>query len=333
MSFRDGLAAAVAGLEIGRTYNPDELGDLFGFKPYYLRTAGGMVPVPARGALLLVTHAQREASFEYDDYWEGQDLVYTGRGQDGDQILGGSNRDVAENRRVLCVFEHVGTYQRRFLGTASCIRYWWALAPDRNGIERRVLRFCLRLAGASHPTAASASPSRESPQRRAALRPAHRQPRPFDERRSPNCPESAKPNQFTLAERVQLLEKINASHYALLVALKRRLEGDGWSELEEIPAAVDLWGRREGLRVIFEAKTIVGTNELEQTRSALSQLLEYRFFYGASEDALCLVVDAPISDHRLRFLDAMKVQVLWFDGDTFRTCGRQGHFMFEGERC
>jgi len=37
----------------------------------------------------------------------------------------------------------------------------------------------------------------------------------------------------------------------------------------------------------------------------LSQLLEYRFFYGEAGDALCLVTDAPISDRRIRFLEAI----------------------------
>jgi hypothetical protein len=99
-----------------------------------------------------------------------------------------------------------------------------------------------------------------------------------------------------------------------------------WQGIEEIPAAVDLWAQRNGVRVIFEAKTIANGNELEQTRSALSQLLEYRFFFGTPDDALCLVTDALISDRRLQFLEAMNVQVLCFDGSTFQACGRLIHF-------
>jgi hypothetical protein len=37
-------------------------------------------------------------------------------------------------------------------------------------------------------------------------------------------------------------------------------------------------------RVIFEAKTITETNEIDQCRVGLSLLLEYRFFYGDPED-------------------------------------------------
>jgi hypothetical protein len=73
-----------------------------------------------------------------------------------------------------------------------------------------------------------------------------------------------------------------------------------WTEVEEIPLAVDLWGRRpgDGLRVIFECKTLVEgdrTGELHQCRNGLAQLLEYRLLYGSPEDVLCLVVDGDIS--------------------------------------
>ena len=61
-------------LEIGRVYGAEELAERFGFHPYYLRTAGGMVPVPKMNAVLLVTHAGSEASFEYGDYWAGNHL-------------------------------------------------------------------------------------------------------------------------------------------------------------------------------------------------------------------------------------------------------------------
>ncbi len=324
-----GFALGAADLELGRTYTPEELAGLFGFKPYYLRTTGGMVSVPAKGVLLLVTHAGSDASFEYEDYWEGDDLVYTGRGQDGDQKLAGSNRDVAENRRALCVFEHAGKYQRRFVGTANCTRYWWALAPDLSGTDRRVLRFYLRFNESGRAIEPEPSPTKSSP-RSAVTLPPHRRPRAFDERatRAPSIP--ARPSRLTPAECAQLAEKLNAMHHGLLVALKRRLESDGWSEIEEIPAAVDLWARRSDVRVIFEAKTIGPGNELDQTRSALSQLLEYRFFYGAPGDTLCLVTSALISDRRLRFLDAMNVRVLWFDGRAFLPCGRQSHLMLNG---
>ena len=78
------------------------------------------------------------------------------------------------------------------------------------------------------------------------------------------------------------------------------------------------------MRVIFEAKSISESNELSQIRAALAQLLEYRFFYGAATDGICLVTDAPVSERRLRFLDAMGISLLWFDGREFRAYGATG---------
>jgi hypothetical protein len=40
------------------------------------------------------------------------------------------------------------------------------------------------------------------------------------------------------------------------------------------------------------------------------QLFEYRFFYGNPNDELCLVVDQPLSDARLRFIESVGVAVV-----------------------
>jgi hypothetical protein len=279
-----------------------------------------MVPVPTKQSLLLVTHANQEASFEYGDYWEGPHLIYTGRGQDGDQVFGGPNRDVAENRRTLWLFEHREKYQRRFLGRARCTSYWWAIAPDKNSIDRRILKFRLELSdGAQIPSSSTTSARDLARRSRLRLSP-NRAPRPFDATKPPTAP-SPGTSSVTPEEIAQLTEKANAAHHRLLVELKRRLEADGWSDIEEIPGAVDLWARRGNMRVLFEAKTIAVGAELTQTRAALSQLLEYRFFYGAQNDSLCLVTNVPLSDRRLRFLNGIGVDVLWYDGDKFVACG------------
>jgi hypothetical protein len=44
-----------------------------------------MIPRPDLNALLLITHPGGGKSFDYDDYWDGADLMYTGRGKKGDQ--------------------------------------------------------------------------------------------------------------------------------------------------------------------------------------------------------------------------------------------------------
>src|SRR5437763_1702455 len=92
--------AAVPKLTVGRVYTWDELGQLFGFKPGYLSAAGGMVSRPEFDSLMLITYPGGAKSFNYEDYWEGKALIYTGRGKVGNQQLVGANRDLADNRRT-----------------------------------------------------------------------------------------------------------------------------------------------------------------------------------------------------------------------------------------
>ena len=78
--------------------------------------AGGMLGVPG-GPVLLIGHPRGAKSFDYGDRWDGADLIYTGRGQEGDQRFEGPNGDVAENRRAIEVFEGAGRSGRaRSLG-------------------------------------------------------------------------------------------------------------------------------------------------------------------------------------------------------------------------
>jgi hypothetical protein len=69
-----------------------------------------------------------------------------------------------------------------------------------------------------------------------------------------------------------------------------------------------------------------GAQELSQSRAALSQLLEYRFFYGRVEDLLCLVTNHRISHPRLQFLNDLGVRVIYFDGTGFQVCGELSPF-------
>jgi hypothetical protein len=109
----------------------------------------------------------------------------------------------------------------------------------------------------------------------------------------------------------------------LLATLTKALRGQSWEDVEEIPSAVDLWGRpRRGHRVIFEAKTVSTRSEPVRLRAALAQLLEYRFFWGEPEDELCIVTTAPVSDERIRFLRTLGVDVVWFSDGRATTRGR-----------
>jgi hypothetical protein len=96
-----------------------------------------------------------------------------------------------------------------------------------------------------------------------------------------------------------------------LARLHEQLTAAGWRDLEEIPAAIDLRGTSPtARRAIFEAKTLTGSNETSQCRSALAQLLEYRLDYGHPDDLLCVVVDAQPSPRRLEILDRLGVAVI-----------------------
>lgn len=129
----------------GQVYSWDDLGEAFGFAPNYLGSAGGMVSRPELGAVVLITHPDGGRSFDYHDYWDGADLIYTGRGQKGDQKLSGPNKYVAENSHALHLFEATGEPRRlKYLGQPNCTEWWWDDGPDSDGHQRKVLRFRLR---------------------------------------------------------------------------------------------------------------------------------------------------------------------------------------------
>jgi hypothetical protein len=100
-----------------------------------------------------------------------------------------------------------------------------------------------------------------------------------------------------------LQEQAVREHHRLLLALADQLALRGWTDIEEIPGGVDLWATSptDGSRTIFEVKTLTEGTEVQQCRAAISQLLEYRFFYGSSSDRLCVVVNAPVGDHSWHF--------------------------------
>jgi hypothetical protein len=112
-------------------------------------------------------------------------------------------------------------------------------------------------------------------------------------------------------ETAQLNEQANRGHRKLLAQLSKRLSDEGWSDVQEMPGAVDLRGTNRRKRVLFEAKTITRKNEIHQIRLGLAQLLEYRFKHGVKGDALCLVTDYPISSGRANFMASLGVAVMW----------------------
>jgi hypothetical protein len=313
------------GLATGATYSWAELGERFDFKPAYFSVAGGIIARPQHDSILLMTHPGGARSFDYGDYWDGDELVYTGRGQRGDQERTGANRDVGENGGTLHVFQPAGAPRELlYVGAARCVGEWTDTAPDGDGEQRSVLRFRLRF---SEPAlAATDQPYDASDADRAAEH--ARKPRPFDPGR---VGKPARPKGWTRTpeEILALQEKARKGHQELLVRLAVWLEGDRWSDIEEIEGAVDLWATpRRGHRVIFEAKTMGSRASVGRVRGALGQLLEYRYFYGEPDDELCIVSDRPIGARAGRMLDSLGVAMLWRDEDGFRPGNATGDDSF-----
>jgi hypothetical protein len=303
-------------LEIGRTYSWDELGEMFRFDPKYLGAAGGMVSRPELNALLIITHPGGAKSFNYEDEWDGTDLIYTGRGKVGPQQFMGQNRDLGENKKKVFAFQPGGPRALEYLGSPVCVEHFPGTGLDDHGELRATIRFRLRFGGgvpteAHRPQASTAQPPRAA---------THRRSRPFDPSKTPTAP-SPGAIHATPEELVQMREKANATHHAILVALDKSLRDSGWSVLGEIPGAVDLWAERDGRRVIFEAKSLTLQNQVHQARAAFAQLLEYRHFYGTSSDALCIVTNSPLSTVRARFLEAQGVAVAFLEGERVRVGG------------
>jgi hypothetical protein len=209
------------------------------------------------------------------------------------------------------VFEQAGPAQLRYVGSPVCVDEWPETAPDRDGEPRRVIRFRLRFDPTTPPPGGA---PRGGDDGQVSTDP-DRRPRPFDASRPPR-PRASNGRRRDAAETAALQEKAVQAHHALLATLNEALLAAGWSDVEEIPAATDLWGRSpDGDRTIFEAKTLRPETELGRVRSAIGQLLEYRFFYGAPEDRLCLVADHPLSDKRVRLLGALGIAVVVIEED------------------
>lgn len=316
-------------LVVGRTYTWDELGRRFGFSPRYFSVGGGMLALKKLNILLVVTHLGGAKSFDYGDYWDGRELVYTGKGLNGPQMMRGENRDAAENRRTNYVFAHAGSHRLTFLGIGRCIDWRPDTAPGRDGIARRIFRFRFAFNGVS-PRPGSTSAARRRSNAGTSTRPqapppraAVRRPREFDPDRPPRSYSNVAAGPGRTAEETGALkEKAVEAHHQILVELHKALRAAGWLEITEIPAAIDLQGQApSGIRVLFEAKTLSGKNESDQVRRALAQLLEYRFLYGLPEDELCLVTNGPIDERRDRLLHALGIEFAWVDSGGFHTSG------------
>lgn len=295
-------------LRPGTVYSWQAVATKFGFKPRLFSIGGGMLSCPSLNALLLITSSDESQSFSYGDKWDKKgDLIYAGKGLTGHQQLNGVNRFVAENSRELFLFEYAGSEALLFHGRVTCAGHWESIAPDKEGEERRVYQFRLRLlegkrarqrsrqkgdrdAESSHRDASSFRPRAFDPGRKPAER----------RRSTPGDPES---------QRV-LQEKADQHHQSILRAFGLWLEESGWTKLEEVDGATDLMAKTPGAKrrqVLFEIKSMRPKSERGAVRSGLAQLLEYRVFLGSPQDQLCLVTNLPITTRRLQLLDSLDI--------------------------
>ena len=314
-------------LEVGFTYSWADLGTRFGFDPGWLNRVGGMASLPAHNAVLVITHPGGGESFNYNDYWDGADLIYTGKGQSGDQQLTSENGYVANNSREILVFEHRAAALLAYLGSARCTDVRPDIAPGRNGVPRRVYRFRLHLetgpAGNDAPQAAATATATTPPTGPRTPASPNRRPRPFDPQRPPAPALTRGGDRPTPEEILARQEKATQGHFELLKKLLGVLEHAGWRETQEVPSAIDLRSSCPvtGGRVIFEAKTVGARSEARRMRSALAQLFEYRYYHGDPSDELCVVSSSPVSAERLRFLRALSIDAIWFDAGKPVTVG------------
>jgi hypothetical protein len=224
----------------------------------------------------------------------------------------------------------------RAMDVAACVFALGAAAMDMAGITE-AMGVALVLEGdepgddGDEPR--NVSVEADEPAGRAVLaRPSSRRPRPFDPTRIPTLKRSAKRESdpsVTLARR----EQAHRAHQRLIAALDVHLRSAGWTEIVELPGAIDLWGRRpkDRLRVIFECKSLNvdrPASELSRCRTGLAQLLEYRFEYGNPSDALCLVTDGHVSQRRLRFLESVGIACICFRDEQLEFLSDQAMTLF-----
>ena len=112
------------------------------------------------------------------------------------------------------------------------------------------------------------------------------------------------------------LDYANQQHRHTLATLSRVLDGMGY--YPEANTFIDLFTRLSSGPAIFEVKSISPTNELSQTRHAISQLYEYRYRHNYRDATLWLVLSKKPDTKWLvpYLLDDRDIEVLWMEDET-----------------
>jgi HJR/Mrr/RecB family endonuclease len=84
----------------------------------------------------------------YHDRIEGEILIYTAQGREGDQVLAGRNKRLVEQYNVptpFFGFMNVGRQTYRFLGLLELLRHYQESQADKKGVLRKVWLFEFRI--------------------------------------------------------------------------------------------------------------------------------------------------------------------------------------------
>lgn len=128
---------------VGETYNRvSDLHERFGGS-----RQSGIAPSANSPVIFLFT-GKTGGQYGYEDGWvDGDVFVYTGEGQVGDMEFTRGNRairDHALDGKELLLFEALGKSQPvRFMGSFACPSWEFGTGPDRDGNDRRLIRFHL----------------------------------------------------------------------------------------------------------------------------------------------------------------------------------------------
>jgi hypothetical protein len=141
----------VTSFKVGETYTNDQirfsldLENLGGIRPS-LDSAGRVRHVAIMTAADSPGRAQTENP--YHDRIEGDVLLYTAQGREGDQVLSGRNRRLIEQYEIptpFFGFVNIGRQTYRFLGLLELMRHYQEDQSDMRGNLRRVWLFEFRI--------------------------------------------------------------------------------------------------------------------------------------------------------------------------------------------
>lgn len=160
-SIRQSPSQSEIPFEIGREYKRQrDIHDVFSGQKQ-----GGM-STPRNHPFVFLFTSDAGHAYGYDDGWSDGVFVYTGEGQVGDMQFVRNNkalRDHNKNGRRVLLFEKVSrSGVVLYRGEFECGSWEYGVGPDKNGIDRRIIRFHLVLQSTTQkPDSQSISSSAE----------------------------------------------------------------------------------------------------------------------------------------------------------------------------